>query len=169
MTMDKFSLHLIYKKHFVVAEKNRLLSSAIKSTRKRAHKILHQPGDYDNEVFNVMLQESYMQPHLHPSEEKIEHIYIIEGAVDVIFFENDGKVIACDKLRPDTDCFFSVVPAFAWHGYVIRSEYAITFETMQGIYSEETWKTFASWAPKENSLEAKKYLSSIKRVAETFY
>ena len=45
---------------------------AKQSERKRFPKILHEKGDYNNRVINFVLEDSYMQPHLHPGEEKIE-------------------------------------------------------------------------------------------------
>ena len=68
------------------------LSQARSSPRHRYPKLLHQPGAEFNQVFNFMMSDSYMQPHLHPGEEKIEEIYIVEGRVATIFFDDQGAV-----------------------------------------------------------------------------
>ena len=60
--------------------------------RKRHPKILHKQGDYLNRVFNFILEDSYMQPHLHPSEEKIEKMYLISGSFALIIFDDNGDV-----------------------------------------------------------------------------
>ena len=63
---------------------------ARKSSRRRHPRILHNQGDEFNRVFNFMMSDSYMQPHLHPGVEKIEKIYIVEGQVAIIFFDEKG-------------------------------------------------------------------------------
>lgn len=134
------------------------ISQATISKRKRFPKLLHNHGDEFNQVFNFMMRDSYMQPHLHPSAEKIEKIYLIEGRVAALFFDDMGKIIKCILLEKGGIELIEV-PAFTWHTYVILSEHAITYETMRGIYNPETWKKFAEWAPQEDSLESSKYLS----------
>ena len=68
------------------------IDKANASDRRRFPKILHQQGDEFNRVINFMMEDSYMQPHLHPGEEKIEKIYIIEGRLAVFFFDDAGAV-----------------------------------------------------------------------------
>jgi hypothetical protein len=41
------------------------------------------------------------------------------------------------------------------------SDFAITYETMMGKYDPNTWKTFADWAPKENTVESSAYLMGL--------
>ncbi len=138
------------------------ISQATNSKRKRFPKLLHSRGDEFNQVFNFMMQDSYMQPHLHPSAEKIEKIYLIEGRIAALFFDDMGKIIKCTLL--EKGCIELIeVPAFTWHTYVMLSDHAITYETMMGIYNQETWKKFAEWAPQEDSLESREYLSFLRR------
>jgi cupin fold WbuC family metalloprotein len=59
-----------------------------RSKRSRSPKILHSKGDYVNKVFNFILSNSYMQPHLHPGAEKIEKMHLIHGAFALIIFDN---------------------------------------------------------------------------------
>ena len=49
-------------------------TEANKTSRRRSPLILHEKGDYLNKVFNFILEDSYMHPHLHPSDEKIENM-----------------------------------------------------------------------------------------------
>ena len=65
---------------------------AEKSERKRSPKILHNQGDYDNRVVNFVLDESYMQPHMHPGDEKIEKMLLIEGPFALVLFDNNGDI-----------------------------------------------------------------------------
>lgn len=152
----------LFNSHFHKEEKEKYLTAASKSNRRRTHKILHEQGAYDNEVFNIMMSNSYMTPHMHPGDEKVEYIYLIEGLLDMLLFSEDGSIISRQSLNPKGKICSFVVPSFTWHGYVVTSDYAITFETMQGVYSEETWKTLAPWAPKESSADAQEYLLALK-------
>jgi cupin fold WbuC family metalloprotein len=140
------------------------LSQAKMSPRRRHPRILHNPGDEFNMVINFMLADSYMQPHLHPGWEKIEKIYILQGKIAVLFFDDDGHVTSCTTLEKGATEKIEV-PAFKWHTYVILSNFAITYETMMGKYEPTTWKEFAERLPKEDSPESLAYLTELKRIA----
>ena len=134
---------------------------ALISERKRHPKILHNKGDYHNKVFNFILEDSYMHPHLHPGKEKIEKMYLIQGSFSLILFDSKGEVIESIVLEKGKKEFIEI-PAFTWHTYVMLSDKVIIYETMKGIYNADTWKKMASRAPKENSTESLRYLSMLK-------
>jgi len=145
------------------------LSRAASSPRRRVPKILHEPGDVLNRVVNFMMQDSYMQPHLHPGEEKIEKIFLIEGRIAVLMFDDRGAVKDLVMLE-DGKVEYVEIPAFTWHTYVMLSAHAVSYETMMGRYEPETWKEFAEWAPSEGSPESVTYrdvlkAEAVKRVA----
>ena len=140
------------------------IAKAILSERRRFPKILHNPGDEFNMVINFMMNDSYMQPHLHPGVEKIEKIYIIEGCLAVFFFNDHGEIINTTILKKG-DIEMIAVPAFMWHTYVMLTEYAITYETMLGKYDPQTWKNFFSIAPEENTIESIEYLKTLQEFA----
>ena len=136
-------------------------SVAKNSERCRSPKIMHKQGDYHNRVFNFILEESYMHPHLHPSEEKIEKMYLLDGSFALITFDDDGEVTNTYVLAKDGRESIDV-PAFTWHTYVMLTKEVIVFETMEGVYNPSTWKKMAPWAPSENTLEAPAYLERLK-------
>ena len=140
------------------------MSQAISSERRRFPKLLHSHGDEFNRVFNFIMQDSYMQPHLHPGDEKIEKIHLIEGKVAALFFDDQGVIKECTLLEKGGTELIEV-PAFTWHTYVMLSDHAISYETMMGVYKPETWKKFAEWAPLEASLESLEYLNLLKQEA----
>ena len=141
------------KEYFVLAQN---------SERRRAPKILHKKGDYLNKVFNFVLSDSYMHPHLHPSKEKIEKMYLIHGSFALIIFDDKGKVTESIILEKGKKEFIDV-PAFTWHTYVMLSDKVIIYETMEGFYDPKTWKVLASWAPEESSQRSLLYLESLKK------
>ena len=136
------------------------------SLRQRHPIILHSPGDEFNRVLNFIMQDSYMQPHLHPGIEKIEKIYLIKGKLAIFYFNDQGEVKKCTILREGGQKMIEV-PAFTWHTYVMLSEYVITYETMLGVYDPINWKELAEFAPHENSCESNTYLTILKEEACT--
>jgi cupin fold WbuC family metalloprotein len=141
------------------------LKEADASPRRRYPKILHKQGAEFNEVINFMMQDSYMQPHLHPGPEKIEKIYLVQGKLATLFFDDHGVVKQCTILEKGGTEMIEV-PAFTWHTYVMLSDSAITYETMMGKYDPQTWKDFFTIAPPENSPESMPYLQTLKVEAE---
>ncbi|MDQ3068388.1 MAG: WbuC family cupin fold metalloprotein [Acidobacteriota bacterium] len=140
------------------------LGRAASSARRRHPKILHAPGDVFNRVINFMMRDSYMQPHLHPGDQKIEHIYLMEGRLAVLFFNDEGALTGITTLeRGGVDAI--AVPAFTWHTYVMLSDTAITYETMMGQYEPSSWKEMAQWAPEENAPGSAAYLCELKTLA----
>jgi cupin fold WbuC family metalloprotein len=138
------------------------LKLADSSTKRRYPKLMHSLGDEFNCAFNFMMGNSYMQPHLHPGVEKIENIHLVRGKVAAFFFDNHGVITKCTMLQKG-EIEHIEVPAFTWHTYVMLSDYAVTYETMMGVYEPGTWKKFAAWAPKEGSNACVEYLNLLKR------
>jgi len=142
------------------------LLEAMSSKRRRYPKLLHSRGEEFNQVFNFMMRDSYMQPHLHPGEENIERIHLVEGRIGAFFFDDSGRVKQRTLLEKDGIELIEV-PAFTWHTYVMLTDHAITYETMMGVYNPGTWKKMADWAPQEGSSESTEYLNNLRReVAE---
>lgn len=146
-------------------EVSQCFSEANQSIRKRFPKILHKQGDYFNKVINFVLDDSYMQPHLHPGEEKIEKMYLLEGSFALILFDDAGEITNTIVLKKG-DRESVNVPAFTWHTYVMLTKEVVVYETMEGIYKPSTWKKMASWAPLENTEEAIDYLKMLKNKIE---
>ncbi len=138
------------------------IQKAADSPRRRYPRILQKPGDEFNRVINFMMEDSYMQPHLHPGEEKIEKMYLIQGKFAVIFFNNKGQIEKISCLAKGGMEYIEI-PAFTWHTYIMLSESVVSYETMMGKYDPETWKTLADWAPSEDTEERIAYLIELKQ------
>ncbi len=143
------------------SEISEYLMKAENSPRRRHPKILHEPGAEFNEVFNFNMHDTYMQPHLHPDEEKIEEIFVVQGKIAVIYFDDNGAITETTYLEKGKTEMVKV-PAFTWHTYVMLTDCAISYETMMGKYDPQTWKRLASWAPTEGTNESFEYLKSLK-------
>jgi len=136
------------------------------SIRHREAKILHEKGDYLNKVFNFLLRDTYMHPHMHPSEEKIEKMYLVRGSFALIIFDDNGVVVDLVVLEKGQRENINV-PAHTWHTYVMMDDEVIVFETMEGFYDPSTWKKMAPWAPEENTDAAHAYLASLKELVQS--
>ena len=132
------------------------------SIRKRYPKIIHKNGDYENKVFNFMLYDTYMQPHLHPGKEKTEKMYLVLGSFLLLFFDDFGKIIKKQTIEFNTKDFVEV-PPYTWHTYIMLTEKVIVYETMDGIYNKKTWKKMAPWAPAEDSKEALFFFKNLRQ------
>ena len=139
-------------------------NAANNSVRRRAHKIMHAQGDYHNAVYNFMLKDSYMMPHLHPGEEKIEHIHVLIGELLMLFFDDSGAITSFKHLSASDDNVI-VVPSYTWHTYIMQSERVLTYETMDGIYHPETWKHNAPWAVEETDPSAEEFFARLNEQA----
>ena len=102
-----------------------------------------------------------MHPHLHPSSEKIEKMYLVKGSFGLLIFDDDGKVTDTIILEKELNTFLEV-PAFTWHTYVMLTKEVVVYETMEGVYDQATWKEMAPWAPAENTTEAVPFLEKLK-------
>ena len=145
-------------------EKKGCLQKAADSPRRRCPKILHKPDAEFNQIFNFMMNDTYMQPHLHQGEEKIEKMYLVMGSFAVLFFNDKGKVNKV-SLMEKGKCEYIEIPAFTWHTYVMLTNSVVSYETMMGRYDPGTFKILADWAPGENSHESQSYLRTLKKCA----
>jgi cupin fold WbuC family metalloprotein len=141
------------------------LLRAANSPRRRHPKILHDTGAELNKVFNFMMQDTYMQPHLH--EDKVENIYLIRGSLVVLFFDDKGKIEKTSLLSKHRKESIEI-PALNWHTYIMLSKNVVTYETMLGKYDPKTWKQPAEWAPSENLSEYKAYLSFLREACTKY-
>ena len=161
--MENLNFKFDYKiPTLTLVQKKNYFKKAHLSERKRFPLIMHKQGDKFNQVFNFILEDSYMRPHMHPDKNKIEKMHLISGSFKLIFFDEDGiprKIYNINKKNSRVE-----VPGYTWHTYVMTSKSTIIFETMMGKYNPLTWKKMPAWAPNENSSNSNKYLQNLKNI-----
>ena len=161
--MENLNFKFSYKiPSLTLVDKKNYFEKASLSDRKRFPLIIHQKGDEFNQVFNFVLDDSYMKPHMHPSTTMIEKMHLISGSFKLIFFDEKGtpkKIYNIDKENQRVE-----VPGHTWHTYVMTSDQTIIFETMLGKYDPKTWKKMSDWAPDEGSKNSKEYLQNLKHL-----
>lgn len=141
-----------------------LIASSRTNPRKRVMHAVH-PADHKGPrvMLNAIQPESYARPHMHPS---IGEIFTIErGKICVITFDDAGGIDKSVVLSKDSTLLVDVPPRTYHTAFAIEKDSAM-YETSQGPYVPETYKTFADWAPKEEDTEAARaYLSNLKNLA----
>lgn len=130
----------------------RQLSSG--NPRKRIRLCAHaNPGDRLHEMLIVHERSAYVRPHKHPG--KTESTHIIEGLVDVVVFDDDGRIESVismgDYASGRTFYYRMAIPVF--HTLIIRSDVLVFHETTNGPFdSKDT--VFAPWAPDDSDVNS---------------
>ena len=149
---------------FNISEKeiNKNFFIASQSIRKRYLLALHETGDYKNKIINFLINNTYIQPHMHAGDQKTEYVFILDGKVFLILFDDTGKIVSNILLEKDKSKNQSyLIPSYTYHTYIVLSNKACIYEEMDGVYDSKTWKKNASWAPDEHSSQKESYLNSL--------
>lgn len=122
--------------------------------RKRIRLCAHgSPDDRLHEMLIVHERGTYVRPHKHPG--KTESTHIIEGLVDVVLFEDDGRierVISMGDYASGRAFYFRMgIPVF--HTLIIRSDVFVFHETTNGPFDRRN-TVFAPWAPEDGDVSA---------------
>lgn len=88
----------------------------------------------------------YVRPHKHPGRSESAHI--IKGKVDILIFNDEGKILEIVKLGDKTtkSTFFYRLNCDYYHMFIIKSRYLIFHETSLGPFKRNNIK-FAKWSP----------------------
>jgi len=143
-----------------------LLEDARKSPRKRIMYNLHKDTDILQRMINVALKDSYYVPHKHIAEDKCELFAILKGKVAILEFDDKGNITDKFILDSETDNKVVEIRPNTWHTLVILSDVAVLFEIILGRYDPKSHKTFAPFAPTENTDGSSRYLKKLRSQLE---
>lgn len=139
-----------------------LLENAAKSERRRANLNVHNSyEDVVQRLFIAMMPDSYVRPHRHCQKHKWEFFMVLEGELDLIFFDDKGTVSERLTLSSNGDCSGVEIPPNVWHATVCHAP-VVFMEVKQGPYEVTDDKGFAAWAPTEGSNDVSTFLASLK-------
>lgn len=95
----------------------------------------------------------YVPPHKHPG--KTESTHIIEGLVDVVVFNDDGKIESVIRMGDYASgrMFYYRMAVPLFHTLIIRSDVLVFHETTNGPFDRRD-TIFAPWAPEESDMKA---------------
>ena len=123
--------------------------------RKRIRLCTHlNQVDSLHEMLIVHDKSCYVRPHKHPG--KSESTHVIEGLVDVVLFDDDGKIERVirmgDYASGKTFYYRMATPIF--HTLIIRSEILVFHEITNGPFDRDA-TIFASWSPEDGDMNTK--------------
>lgn len=149
-----------------------LSMQASKSLRQRQHLNLHASySDKCQRLINVVGGNSYIQPHRHSLDPKIETLIALQGFFSLIKFNEDGKIIQITSfgsqqyVGQSCDAFGAELRPEEWHTIIAMTPSAILLEIKDGPFDPNIAKELAPWAPKEGTLEANHYFDKLKQCA----
>lgn len=131
-----------------------LKQQALANPRHRIRICAHpDPADRLHEMLIVHAQDAYVRPHKHLN--KSESVHIIEGEVDVVFFDDAGAVTEVVRLGDyrSSRKFYYRVRIALFHTLLIHSPVLVFHEVTNGPFRRED-TVFAPWAPEERDAPA---------------
>lgn len=136
---------------------DQLTSKAASSPRARAHHNIHaSPTDLVQRFLVVALGDSYFRPHRHAS--KSELALLVRGRIDVLTFDEGGRVLARNAVGSGTDHIAYETSQGVWHTLVPDTGGGAFLEIKQGPYDPATASEFATWAPAEGTAAVPAFL-----------
>jgi cupin fold WbuC family metalloprotein len=130
---------------------NELKEKARLNHRKRVRLCAHKTIDEKiHEMLIIHEKSCYVRPHKHIN--KVESFHIIEGRVDILLFDENGRI---NNLIPMGDYasgrkFFYRLPPSHFHTLIIRSEVLVFHEITNGPFNPDD-TVWANWAPEETA------------------
>jgi cupin fold WbuC family metalloprotein len=129
-----------------------LAAKAAASPRLRAHHNIHAtPADPVQRFLVVAQRDSYFRPHRHASRSELA--LLLRGAVDVLLFDDSGRVLARHAVGTGADNFGYETPQGVWHTLVPGAGGCAFLEVKEGPYDPATAVQFAPWAPPEGATD----------------
>ena len=143
--------NVLFADEEIVVIKGDLLQSlrtmAIHSPLKRSRFCLHRTNDDPlHEMVIAFTRDSYIRPHRHRG--KSESFHVIEGLLQVILFDDDGRITRRIPLGPAESSRPSLyrLSSATWHSVLIESDSVIIHETTNGPFIPSQTE-FANWSP----------------------
>ncbi len=143
-----------------------LSAAARKSPRLRQHRNLHSSHkDSCQRLLNAMEPDSYIPPHCHNADPKIELFIVLRGTLLLITFFDNGQIRNVLKMVPQTATLGAELPPDVWHTVISLEPGSVFMEVKPGPFVPSAAKVMAPWAPKEETLAVQPYLEKLVRQA----
>lgn len=148
-------------KAVTAAELDSLSTQAENATRRRVHLNVHAGLDEPvQRLFIAFEPGTYVRPHRHPEANKWELAVLIEGAIDLLTLDDEGRLTERVRLARD-GARAAEIPPGTWHSYVCRSPGTVLLEVKEGPYIPTTPENFAPWSPPEGDDRVAAYLARL--------
>lgn len=129
-------------------------ADAAREPLRRARLCLHPDAAHPlHEMVIAFTRESYVRPHRHKN--KCESMHIIEGELDVVFFDDAGKESSRIRMGPvgTGKTFYYRLTNSQWHTVLLRTDVAVIHETTNGPFNAAD-NEFAPWSPEPSDAAA---------------
>lgn len=138
-----------------------LAAKALLSPRRRAHYNIHAtPADLVQRFVVVAHADAYFRPHRHTG--KSELAVLLRGRVDVLTFDEAGRVTARYAIGEGTGSLAYETPERTWHTLLPGAAGCAFLEIKEGPYDAATATEFAAWAPAEGDPAVPGFLAWLK-------
>ena len=159
--MSKQALTNVSGRWFVTDEKviQQGLDQSRESPRRRMILPIHRRQDSPvQRMLNFLQPETYIRPHMHPREGAVESICLLQGAIRFFVFDENGTPTLSTYFEAGSPSSVIDIEPKVWHSFVVLKSDTVIFETKMGPYDENLDKTFAGWAPDEDSDEVPSWI-----------
>ncbi len=122
------------------------LKSMAGATKRKRIRICAHPDSEDtlHEMLIVLHRDTYVPPHAHHN--KSESYHMIEGALDIVLFDDAGTPQTVVPLSADKGIFYYRLSEPRFHTVLPGSEWVVFHETTNGPFRRDE-TTYAAWAP----------------------
>jgi cupin fold WbuC family metalloprotein len=142
-----------------------LKAQALRNERGRARICAHKHStDSLHEMLIAMRQDTYIRPHRHAK--KVESFHLIDGAADVVIFDEAGEIDDVIELGPDQNFFYRLETP-RYHTVIINSPVFVVHEVTNGPFDPKE-ADFASFSPVEGKNESRAYVSKLRARVSTW-
>ncbi len=146
-----------------------LIQEARCSLRCRQHRNIHQSyQDPCQRLLNAIGMDSYIRPHRHVADPKVECLIAVRGRMALVLFGDTGVVedlisFGTEKYADTESLAVGVeLSQGVWHTVIALVPGSILFEAKAGPFDAKFAKEFAPWAPEEGTTDGANFLSSLR-------
>ncbi len=130
------------------------------SPRKRVILPFHESDASSlHRMFNVLHTGTHIRAHWHRTPPKDEALIVMQGAIHIFIFDDQGEILQQFGLKAGADVFGVDIKAGVCHTFVVMENDTVVFEVKPGPYDPTTDKDFAPWAPEEGTPEGEAHLA----------
>jgi cupin fold WbuC family metalloprotein len=139
------------------------------SPRGRARICAHPvPAAALHEMLIAVTALSYIHPHMHLG--KAESFHVVEGEVDIVIFDAEGRItelVELGEFRTNKP-FYYRLEAGTFHALVLRTDMLVFHEVTNGPFVPSN-TALAAWAPAESDIrEARRFMSMLEKAVANF-
>lgn len=141
----------------------RLCEEAAASKRLRTTHCLHAPMDRVQRMLLALQPGTYARPHRHPrppGRDGFELLCVVQGALGVLAFEEDGRIHSLHHLRVGGTHWGIELPARTFHSVVVLEPDTVVLEVKEGPYEPQGEKEFLTGFPEEGAPEVPRIVAS---------